>query len=35
VSDAVSATLSYTEEVSRNKNGVGGRALRLLAEFSL
>jgi hypothetical protein len=35
VSDAVSATLSYTEEVSRNNHGVGGRAIRLLAEFSL
>jgi hypothetical protein len=35
VSDAVSATLSYTEEVSRNNYGVGGRAIRLLAEFSL
>ena len=35
VSDAVSATLSYTQEVSRNNTGVGGRAIRLLAEFSL
>jgi hypothetical protein len=35
VSDTLAATLSYTEEVSRNRNGVGGRALRLIAEFSL
>ena len=35
VSDTVAATLSYTDEVSRNGNGAKGRVIRLLAEFSL
>ena len=35
VRDTVAVTLSYTDEVSRNGNGAKGRALRLLAEFSL
>lgn len=34
-SDTVSATLSYTDEVSRNGNGAKGRVIRLLVEFSL
>jgi hypothetical protein len=35
VSDTVAATLSYTDEVSRNGNSAKGRVIRLLAEFSL
>ena len=35
VSDTVAATLSYTDEVSRNVNSAKGRVIRLLAEFSL
>ena len=35
LSDAVSATLSYTEEVSRNRSGVSGRVIRLIAAFAL
>lgn len=34
-SDAVAATLSYTDEVSRNGNSAKGRVIRLLVEFSL
>jgi hypothetical protein len=34
VSDAVSATLSYSDAVSRNNSGVSGHALRIIAEFS-
>jgi hypothetical protein len=34
VSDAVSATLSYSDAVSRNNSGVSGHALRIVAEFS-
>ena len=35
VSDTVAATLSYTDEVSRNGNSAKGHVIRLLAEFSL
>jgi len=35
LSDAVSATLSYTGEASRNDEGLRGHAIRLIAEFSL
>jgi hypothetical protein len=35
VNDAVSATLSYTDEVTHNHNGVNGRVIRFLAEFAL
>ncbi len=35
VSDAVSATLSYTDAVSRNYDGVSGHVIRIVAEFSL
>jgi hypothetical protein len=35
VSNAVSATLSYTEAVSRNNDGVSGHVIRIVAEFSL
>jgi hypothetical protein len=35
VSDALSATLSYTEEVSRNQSGVSGRGIRLIAACAL
>jgi hypothetical protein len=35
VSDTVAATVSYTDEVSRNGNSAKGRVIRLLAEFSL
>jgi hypothetical protein len=33
VSDAVSATLSYTDAVSRNYSGVSGHVIRVVAEF--
>ncbi|MBV8403171.1 MAG: transporter [Gammaproteobacteria bacterium] len=35
LSDAVSATLSYTEEVSKNRNGLSGHVIRLIAWFAL
>ena len=35
VNDAVSATVSYTDEVSRNHDGVSGHAIRVIAAFSL
>jgi hypothetical protein len=35
LSDAVSTTLSYTDEVSRNNSGARGHVIRLIAEFSL
>jgi hypothetical protein len=35
VNDAVSATLSYTDEVSRNHDGVSGHLIRVIAAFSL
>jgi hypothetical protein len=35
LSDAVSTTLSYTDEASRDKSGVRGHVIRLIAEFSL
>jgi hypothetical protein len=35
VSDTMAATLSYTDEVSRNGNSAKGHVIRLLAEFSL
>ena len=35
LSDAWSATLSYTEEVSRNHSGVGGHIIRLIASYAL
>jgi hypothetical protein len=35
VSDAVSMTVSYTEAVSRNHDGVSGHVIRVVAEFSL
>jgi len=35
VSDTVSASLSYTEAVSRNYDGVSGHVIRFVAEFSL
>jgi hypothetical protein len=35
VSDTVSATLSYTEAVSRNYSGVSAHVIRVVAEFSL
>jgi hypothetical protein len=35
VSNAVSATLSYTDAVSRNYDGVSGHVIRVVAEFSL
>jgi hypothetical protein len=35
VSDTVAATLSYTDEISRNGSGAKGRVIRLLAEFAL
>jgi len=35
VNDAVSATLWYTDEVSRNHDGVSGHLIRVIAAFSL
>lgn len=35
LSDAWSATLSYTEEVSRNPSGVSGHIIRLIASYAL
>jgi hypothetical protein len=35
VTDTVSATLSYTEAVSRNYDGVSARVVRVVAAFSL
>ncbi len=35
LSDAVSATLSYTGTVSRNADGTSGHVIRPVAEFSL
>jgi len=35
VNDIVSATLSYTNAVSRNSDGVSGHVIRVVAEFSL
>jgi len=35
VNDAVSATLSYTDAVSRNYDGVSGHVIRVVVEFSL
>ncbi len=35
VSEVVAATLSYTQEVSRNKSGVSGHVIRLLIEVAL
>ena len=35
LSDAVSLTLSYTAEVSRNRSGVSGHTIRLIAAFAL
>jgi hypothetical protein len=35
VSDALSATLSYTDAVSRNYDGVSAHVIRLVAEFAL
>ena len=35
VTDTVSATLSYTEAVSRNYDGVSAHVIRIVAEFSL
>jgi hypothetical protein len=35
VNDTVSATLSYTDAVSRNYDGVSGHVIRVVAEFSL
>ena len=35
LADAVSITLSYTDEVSRNAIGVEGHVIRLIAEFAL
>jgi len=35
VNATVSATLSYTDTVSRNYDGVSGHAIRVIAEFSL
>ena len=35
LSDAWSATLSYTEEVSRNRSGVSGHIVRLIASYAL
>jgi hypothetical protein len=35
LSDAWSATLSYTEAVSRNRSGVSGHTIRLIAAYAL
>jgi len=35
VNDTVSATLSYTDAVSRNNDGVSGHVIRVIAAFSL
>jgi hypothetical protein len=35
LSDAASLTLSYTEGVSRNRSGLSGRVIRLIAAFAL
>lgn len=35
LSDAVAATLSYSDAVSRNSSGVRGHVIRLIAEFAL
>lgn len=35
LSDAVSVTISYTDEVSRNRSGVEGHVLRVIAAFAL
>jgi hypothetical protein len=35
LNDAVSATLSYTDAVNRNYDGVSGHVIRIVAEFSL
>lgn len=34
MSDAVSATLSYTDALSRNYDGVSGHVIRIIVEFS-